>query len=351
MRSRLKTGPARPAFAAAALAAVLVAAGCGSSGNSGAASPSPSATTTSPATPATSASPSGSASAAPAVTNGRIDDVAVTGDRNKVPALKFTAPFGVAATAVKTLAPGTGPMVAKGQLTTVNYTGVNARTGKTFDSSVDPQFKHVGQADFQLTDGRLVAGFITGIVGQKVGSRVLIAIPPKDGYGPGGNTAAGITGTDTLLFVIDINGAKTPLTRAQGATVAPVRTFPTVTVTDGIPTAVAKGPGAAPKAPITEVLVRGTGPKIARGQTVNLQAVASVWRTGKVVTDTWKSGGAQSIAVGTGQLIRAADAALVGQTVGSRVVVVATPPLGVKATADVTTSDSIVFVFDLLAAT
>ena len=120
---------------------------------------------------------------------------------------------------------------------------------------------------------------------------------------------------------------------------------------NGIPTAVAKGPGAAPKAPITEVLVKGTGAKITKGQTVNLQAVASVWRTGKTVTDTWQSGGAQSIAVGTGQLIAAADAALVGQTIGSRVVVVATPPLGVQATADVTTSDSIVFVFDLLAAT
>lgn len=348
MRSRLKTGPARPLIAAAALAAVAVAAGCGSSGNSDAAvSSTPSASAS--ATGTASASPS--ASAAPAITTGKIDDVTVTGERNKLPALTFTAPFGVATTAVKTLTAGTGAVVRKGQLTSVNYTGVNARTGKSFDSSVDPQFKHVGRADFQLTDGQLVAGFITGIVGQKVGSRVLIAIPPKDGYGAAGNSRAGITGTDTLLFVIDIDGAKTPLTKAQGATVAPVATFPKVTVADGIPTAVAKGPGVAPKVPITEVLVRGTGPKITRGQTVNLQAVASVWRTGKIVTDTWKSGGAQSIAVGTGQLIAAADAALVGQTIGSRVVVVATPPLGVKATADVTASDSIVFVFDLLAAT
>jgi len=346
MRSRLKTGPARPLVAAAALAAVAVAAGCGSSGNSDAA-----ASTTPTASTSTAATPSSSASAAPAITTGKIDDIAVTGDRNKLPALTFTAPFGVGTTAVKTLTAGTGPVVAKGQLTSVNYTGVNARTGKSFDSSVDPQFKHVGQADFQLTDGQLVAGFITGIVGQKVGSRVLIAIPPKDGYGAAGNSQAGITGTDTLLFVIDINGAKTPLTKAQGATVAPVAAFPAVTVANGIPTAVAKGPRAAPKAPMSEVLVRGTGSKITKGQTVNLQAVASVWRTGKTVTDTWKSGGAQSIAVGTGQLIAAADTALVGQTIGSRVVVVATPPLGVKATADVTASDSIVFVFDLLAAT
>lgn len=349
MRSRLTTAPARTLVVAATLAAVAVAAGCGSSGGDAGAAASPSTS----ASASVTASPSGTAtaSAAPAVTNGRIDDIAVSGDRNKLPALTFTAPFGVAATAVKTLAAGTGPVVTKGQLTSVNYTGVNARTGKSFDSSVDPQFNHVGQADFQLTDGQLVAGFITGIVGQKVGSRVLIAIPPKDGYGAAGNSQAGITGTDTLLFVIDINGAKTPLTRATGATVAPVATFPKVTVTNGIPTAVAKGPGAAPKAPITEVLVKGTGAKITKGQTVNLQAVASVWRTGKTVTDTWKSGGAQSIAVGTGQLIAAADAALVGQTVGSRVVVVATPPLGVTATADVTASDSIVFVFDLLAAT
>ncbi len=40
-----------------------------------------------------------------------------------------------------------------------------------------------------------------------VGSRVLLVIPPADGYGKAGNSSAGIKGTDTLVFVVDILGA------------------------------------------------------------------------------------------------------------------------------------------------
>jgi peptidylprolyl isomerase len=36
---------------------------------------------------------------------------------------------------------------------------------------------------------------------------VILEIPPADGYGEAGNESAGIKGTDTLYFVIDILGA------------------------------------------------------------------------------------------------------------------------------------------------
>ncbi len=44
-------------------------------------------------------------------------------------------------------------------------------------------------------------------MGQTVGSRVVVAIPPELGYGKEGNPQAGIKGTDTLYFVVDILGA------------------------------------------------------------------------------------------------------------------------------------------------
>ena len=55
--------------------------------------------------------------------------------------------------------------------------------------------------------GRGVLGWDKTLVGQKVGSRVVVAIPPKDGYGSKGQPTAGIKGTDTLYFVVDILGA------------------------------------------------------------------------------------------------------------------------------------------------
>ena len=36
---------------------------------------------------------------------------------------------------------------------------------------------------------------------------MMLSIPPEDGYGKAGNKQAGIKGTDTLYFVVDILAA------------------------------------------------------------------------------------------------------------------------------------------------
>ena len=56
----------------------------------------------------------------------------------------------------------------------------------------------------------MITGWDTGLAGQTVGSRVMLVIPPKDGYGSNGASQAGITGTDTLVFVVDIIDAFKP---------------------------------------------------------------------------------------------------------------------------------------------
>jgi peptidylprolyl isomerase len=50
-------------------------------------------------------------------------------------------------------------------------------------------------------------GLDAGLLGQTVGSRVLLLIPPTDGYGSDGSATAGIARTDTLAFVVDILAA------------------------------------------------------------------------------------------------------------------------------------------------
>ena len=51
-------------------------------------------------------------------------------------------------------------------------------------------------------------GWDERLVGRTVGSRVILEIPPNKGYGAKGNKDAGIKGTDTLFFVVDILGAR-----------------------------------------------------------------------------------------------------------------------------------------------
>jgi peptidylprolyl isomerase len=93
---------------------------------------------------------------------------------------------------------GTGDTVRSGDTVTVQYQGVLWRNGTVFDQS----WGKSGPASFATTG--VVKGFRDALVGQKVGSQVVAIVPPADGYGKAGTANGQITGTDTLVFVIDI---------------------------------------------------------------------------------------------------------------------------------------------------
>lgn len=98
---------------------------------------------------------------------------------------------------------GTGAVVKKGQTIFARYLGEVYDGKKPFDQNFDSGTP----ATFQIGTGGVIAGWDKTLVGQHVGSEVLLAIPPKEGYGKQGSPQAGIKGTDTLYFVVDIVGA------------------------------------------------------------------------------------------------------------------------------------------------
>ncbi|ROQ41269.1 peptidylprolyl isomerase [Frondihabitans sp. PhB188] len=98
---------------------------------------------------------------------------------------------------LEVLKKGDGAKVASGATVTVQYQGTLWRTGKVFDQSW-------GSGPTSFSTSSVVAGFEKALVGQTVGSQVVAILPPADGYGTGGNETAGIKGTDTLIFVVDI---------------------------------------------------------------------------------------------------------------------------------------------------
>jgi peptidylprolyl isomerase len=75
------------------------------------------------------------------------------------------------------------------------------RTGKEFDSSWSRNQPYATP----IGTGSVIAGWDKGLIGQTVGSRVMLVIPPKDGYGSAGQGP--IKGTDTMVFAVDILGA------------------------------------------------------------------------------------------------------------------------------------------------
>lgn len=97
---------------------------------------------------------------------------------------------------LEVLEEGDGAVVEPGDSVTVNYTGVKWSDGTVFDSS----WERGEPATFQTTG--VVAGFQRALEGQKVGSTVLVSMPPACGYGedPAGHELGG----QTLVFVVEI---------------------------------------------------------------------------------------------------------------------------------------------------
>ncbi len=101
-----------------------------------------------------------------------------------------------------TLIKGDGAKVKSGQTLTVDYLGQVYEADKPFDESYSKE-----PAEFPIGVGSVITGWDERLVGRTVGSRVILEIPPNKGYGKKGNEQAGIKGTDTLFFVVDILAA------------------------------------------------------------------------------------------------------------------------------------------------
>ena len=105
---------------------------------------------------------------------------------------------------VKTLNQGSGPKLAQGQTVVAQYVAVNYRTKKVFNTTWPSSSSAGTPFTFTLSGTGVIPGFIKGLTGVPVGSRVMLIIPPGDGYGKAGQPSVGIKGTDTLVFVVDV---------------------------------------------------------------------------------------------------------------------------------------------------
>lgn len=98
---------------------------------------------------------------------------------------------------------GSGPEAKSGDTVTVQYVGVNYKTGKEFDSS----WSRSEPFSFTLGAGEVIPGWDQGIEGMKVGGRRELVIPPELGYGSAGAPPA-IPPNETLVFVVDLEAVE-----------------------------------------------------------------------------------------------------------------------------------------------
>ena len=280
--------------------------------------------------------------------------VSVSGHFGTIPKVNIPKVTAGKALAVKTLVKGTGPALTKSDAFVGNYAVYiwNGKTSKLAEST----FATKSPA---LFSGQLLPGLETALQGKTMGSRVLAVIPPAQGYGKTGNSQAGVTAKDTLVFVVDMIKEFPNNAAASGSKVSTGGgPLPTVTAgkSGGTPTIAIPTSKTPPKALVTKTLIMGSGPKVAKGQTVVTQYVGQIWRTGKTFDSSWSRGQPFGFTIGStpSQVITGWDQGLIGQTVGSRVMLVVPPAQGYGKTgssqAGIKPTDTLVFVVDILGA-
>jgi peptidylprolyl isomerase len=276
-----------------------------------------------------------------------LDIIKVSGTAT-APTLTFNPkPLSVKVTTTKVVTAGKGVALTKANAITFNYVLVNGKDGKQVESSFGKQ-----AAGMDLSSSSLLPGLSKGLTGQKVGSRLLVAIPPVDAFGSQGNAQAGFGPTDTVLFLIDLVSASTPLATATGAAVPHKAGLPTVTV-DGAKAAQVTVPKTAPpKTLVVQPLIKGTGPVVQAGQNIKVNYTGVLWKDGKKFDASADHGSSFDTQIGAGKVITGWDKGLVGQTVGSRVLLIVPPADGYGAKGSpplIGPKDTLVFVVDILA--
>lgn len=236
-------------------------------------------------------------------------DIGVTG-KDK-PTIKGVEEFSVDKTAVRVVSRGKGSTLANGDSIDVNYIVVNGRTGKEFDNSYA-----TGSTSLFTLNDKTLKGIYAALIGQKVGSRVLVAIAPQDGF----NQAVAqydLLAEDTIVGVFDIVAIHN---EAYGTAVKLPASVPRLTLKDGKPTGFTTTAGTPAKAgAAAHVAIKGPGAAIKKGETITVHYVGQLYPDGKVFDSSW---GKEPLfkPIGAGQLIECWDTLLIGQTIGSRVV-------------------------------
>ncbi len=223
---------------------------------------------------------------------------------------------------VSVLEEGSGRELGPEDFILVNYVGEVWGADKPFDSS----YKNAQPASFSLL--KLVSGWRHTLSGRHVGDKVIISLPPEFGYGANGQATAGIDGSDTIVFYIEIiDGWSADSAGQPGATVETDGADLPVSITGDVGSPVTsvkiKKDQAVPTELTTRTIAKGSGPAITgQGSRVFIAYSAIVWETGEIRESTWTGTppnmkGPQPVEMGRGTVFDSLD----GATVGSRVLI------------------------------
>lgn len=127
--------------------------------------------------------------------NSNIDDILVEWTNDGVPEISVPFDYDTDDLQVKVLEAGSGDKITPDDRIRVHYLGV-LKGSEQFDSSYDR-----GESITFPLKG-VIPGWTIGISGQKVGAKLLLAIPPDLAYGD--NEVGSIPANSVLIFIVEI---------------------------------------------------------------------------------------------------------------------------------------------------
>ncbi|MDQ1577164.1 MAG: hypothetical protein QOH55_2314 [Microbacteriaceae bacterium] len=274
--------------------------------------------------------------------------ISVSGAVGKAPNVSFPTPLKTATTQRKVIDAGTGAPIEKGQEVVMQYNIYNSTTGSLIASS---GYTASGAAGVTVGQSGLT-GLDSGLLCMKQGSRIALAISPKDGLGTNAGTY-GVAPNDSLVMVVDVT--KTFLPRANGTPVPSTPGFPMVVLApDGTP-GISVPTSAPPTALKFADLKQGSGTTVKQGDSVVVQYTGVLWKERTVFDSTWQNGQPATLVAADGSKVQGGVVpgfakALIGQKVGSQFIVIIPPAMGYGSTGSQTVpaNSTLVFVVDVL---
>ncbi|RNL60495.1 hypothetical protein EFK50_19420 [Nocardioides marmoriginsengisoli] len=246
------------------------------------------------------------------------DAVEVKGDFGKEVTATFSRPLKASSLQRSVVTKGDGATPPKNAVLNVSLSMFSGKDGKSVVA---------GTQKFTVGDAEISKSLQASFECVPIGSRVVTAVQAKDIFGDAGNPQADLAGSDTVVIVTDVVEKYTPPKPTEW-TDAPDVTF------DGRKSPVVTLPGGEPPADLqVQVIKKGTGAKVAAGDTVTLNYKGMNWETGKVFDESYGKGKVP-ISFPANQFVPGFTAAIVGQRAGARLIVSIPPKLGYGETGD-----------------
>ncbi len=282
--------------------------------------------------------------------------VAVSGGFDSAPKVDFPKPFTVKSTQRKVLhkGAGSGPTVTAKSIVGIKFVEYVGRDGVSVGNNTANRIRPwtATTAPYTFPVSSAIKGLRSGLLGLHAGDVVLVTMAARDAFDPTGNGTTVAPG-DSIVAVVKLVSVTSPLTGPQGKKVTAPASVPGLVLSSaGVPTGFKKTATTPPNVSTLGVhlLIKGNGAAVKPGQSLTVDYLGALYPDGKVFDESYTK---QPVTVDLNHVITGWSKGLVGQPVGSRVILTIPSALGYGKAGGGSTipkNADLIFVIDILAA-